>query len=341
MAHGSADYSIRLYKPLYVYNENTGNAVFLITDTGRVVVEPEASTSDLFSILAPALNTQNLFSATGNVAGSFSIGPYGAIKVVPYTGSTYFAYFWDAYSTLIPFLHFERQDKTKMLEADYAGNLYLAGALTLGSPLAVAHGGTGTTTGSITGTGALTFAAGGTNQNVTLTPSGTGHIVVNGRLGVGTSGPNFPIDIQLSGNAFTQLGISNTTSGTSAGAGLEMSLTAAHTNNLLHLGVLSAGFTSDGLLVPNAAFMYSYGQAAGLNIFTYDSYDLTLGTGNTARVTIKSGGNVGIGTPTPGSKLAVQGLTAYANNAAAITGGLAAGDFYRTGGDPHLGCVVP
>jgi len=53
----------------------------------------------------------------------------------------------------------------------------------------VANGGTGTSTGSITGTGALTFTAGGTNQNVTLTPSGTGDLVMNGytRLGGATA----------------------------------------------------------------------------------------------------------------------------------------------------------
>ena len=51
-------------------------------------------------------------------------------------------------------------------------------------------------------------------------------------------------------------------------------------------------------------------------------------------------GNVGIGTTTPHSKLAVVGLPAYANNAAAISGGLAAGDFFRDGGDPDHVCVV-
>jgi hypothetical protein len=41
--------------------------------------------------------------------------------------------------------------------------------------LPVANGGTGTSNGSITGTGALTFTAGGTNQDVTITASGTGN----------------------------------------------------------------------------------------------------------------------------------------------------------------------
>ena len=44
--------------------------------------------------------------------------------------------------------------------------------------VAVANGGTGTTTGSITGTGALTFTAGGTNTNVNLAPNGTGTVDV-------------------------------------------------------------------------------------------------------------------------------------------------------------------
>lgn len=33
-------------------------------------------------------------------------------------------------------------------------------------------------------------------------------------------------------------------------------------------------------------------------------------------------------------------LPVYANNAAAIAGGLAAGDFYRTGADPDPVCIV-
>lgn len=62
----------------------------------------------------------------------------------------------------------------------------------------VANGGTGTTNGSITGTGALTFTAGGTNQNVTLTPSGTGYTLLNGKVGIGTSTPFTSLHIQNS-----------------------------------------------------------------------------------------------------------------------------------------------
>jgi hypothetical protein len=51
-------------------------------------------------------------------------------------------------------------------------------------------------------------------------------------------------------------------------------------------------------------------------------------------------GNVGINTDTPTSKLHVVGLPVYANNAAAVAGGLTAGAFYRTGGDLDIVCVV-
>jgi hypothetical protein len=51
-------------------------------------------------------------------------------------------------------------------------------------------------------------------------------------------------------------------------------------------------------------------------------------------------GYVGIGTIDPKSALHVVGLPIYANNAAAILGGLTAGAFYRTNADPDPVCVV-
>ena len=54
-----------------------------------------------------------------------------------------------------------------------------------GTIIDVTKGGTGTNNGSISGTGALTFAAGSTNQNVFIKASGTGSVIV----GTGTSTP--------------------------------------------------------------------------------------------------------------------------------------------------------
>ena len=70
-----------------------------------------------------------------------------------------------------------------------------SGTLPLGS------GGTGTSTGSITGNGALTFTAGGSNQGVTLTPSGTGATVLNGQVGLGITTPNTSALLDLTSTA--------------------------------------------------------------------------------------------------------------------------------------------
>lgn len=83
--------------------------------------------------------------------------------------------------------------------------------------LPVANGGTGTSTGSITGSGALVFAAGGTNQNVTLTPSGSGYTLLNGNVGVGTSAPGAKLEVSsgatnVSGLKFTNFNSSSPTS---------------------------------------------------------------------------------------------------------------------------------
>ena len=53
-----------------------------------------------------------------------------------------------------------------------------------GTDVAVADGGTGTSTGSITGTTALTFSAGGSNQNINLVPTGTGKVSVSTTLAI-------------------------------------------------------------------------------------------------------------------------------------------------------------
>jgi hypothetical protein len=80
---------------------------------------------------------------------------------------------------------------TSVLSATALGSAVVSSSLTSVGTIAtgvweatdigVAHGGTGTSTGSITGTGALTFTAGGTDTNVNLVPNGTGIVDVGGK----------------------------------------------------------------------------------------------------------------------------------------------------------------
>ena len=63
-----------------------------------------------------------------------------------------------------------------------------------GNTIGIAYGGTGSTTGSITGSGALSFTAGGSNNNVNLVPTGTGTVdVANARI-TSVATPTQPTD---------------------------------------------------------------------------------------------------------------------------------------------------
>ena len=81
------------------------------------------------------------------------------------------------------------------------------------------------------------------------------------------------------------------------------------------------------------------GGNAGSNFYiaSFDDAGLWLHTPICIR---RSDGQVGMGTTDPKSALHVVGIPVYANNAAAIAGGLTAGAFYRTGADPDPVCVV-
>lgn len=63
-------------------------------------------------------------------------------------------------------------------------------ASALGDPVTIAHGGTATNSGSITGTGALIFTAGGAGNAVSLVPTTTGNI------GLGHSSPNTIVHVK-------------------------------------------------------------------------------------------------------------------------------------------------
>lgn len=74
--------------------------------------------------------------------------------------------------------------------------------------------------------------------------------------------------------------------------------------------------------------------------FTEIRFGVGDGAAPTDKMILTRQGRLGIGNLSPGSSLSVTGLPVFANNAAAIGGGLAAGDFYRTGADPDVVCVV-
>jgi hypothetical protein len=150
-------------------------------------------------------------------------------------------------------------------------------------------------------------------------PTSSIDIAASGNVGVGTASPVDLLDargnVKVSGSGITGIGFGD--AGTAMTSGglyvVRANLALTGLGNILHLG----GFD-------------------GLSFHTSD----TPGAPGTAKMVMDSTGKVGIGTTVPTSKLQVVGLSTFANNAAAVAGGLSVGAFYRTGGDPDVVCVV-
>jgi hypothetical protein len=125
-----------------------------------------------------------------------------------------------------------------------------------GTTVAVGYGGTGTSTGSITGTGALTFTSAAGNNNVNLVPTGTGIVDVGGKRVGNAADPTQSSD--LATKAYVD-GLSN-------GLDVKQSVIAASTTALTV--TYSNGSSGVGATLTNA------GTQAAL---TLDSIALTVG----------------------------------------------------------------
>jgi hypothetical protein len=129
----------------------------------------------------------------------------------------------------------------------------------------------------------------------------------------------------------TNVGDNNTAIGATAGA------------NTASSGCVCIGYGAGAYLTGNNQLVINNvrentlanEQSAAL---IYGQFSGTAGSLTNQFLTVN--GKLGINTITPHTALSVPGLPVYATNAAAISGGLTAGDFYRNGADPDVVMVV-
>jgi hypothetical protein len=142
-------------------------------------------------------------------------------------------------------------------------------------------------------------------------------VSATGNFGVGTTSPASLVEVvQPTTGEGT---VSNSAGGTTVtGVGTEFLNTFKVGDN-----VTIGGQTVAISAIANNTSMTT---AAITNANTNATYTLTGGS----RLVVKGNGRVGIGTTSPTSNLHVTGLPTFADNSAALAGGLTAGAFYRT-----------
>lgn len=159
--------------------------------------------------------------------------------------------------------------------------------------------------GTFNANSAISLSAGGTNQNITLTPSGTGVVTTPASVGIGTTTPSSLLTID--GGLITTINYAATPQiRFNYAAGTKASPTAIASS----VPVAAVyGFGYDGVSFRNTSgiLMYSDGAVSSVSSPGFILFATTPSgaTSTTERMRITSAGNVGIGTTTPTQKLSV------------------------------------
>ncbi|MFA5799316.1 MAG: hypothetical protein WC892_07140, partial [Patescibacteria group bacterium] len=187
----------------------------------------------------------------------------------------------------------------------------------------------GTKTYYFTATGATTwmrFASGGGTSTVDTVSVTGGNLFAAGNVGIGMLNPT-SFKLQVAGN----VGPSSTNAYDLGSAALSWKdIYASGTASLANVSstnIYASGYVSTTNLYVNglslgSAFVQngnSFGTTGTLG--TNDANNLSLETNNTSRLTILSGGNVGIGTVNPGMKMDIVGLSGLPVESGAVQNG--------------------
>jgi hypothetical protein len=162
---------------------------------------------------------------------------------------------------------------------------------------------------------ALELQAGGTNQNITLTPSGTGYTILNGYVGIGTTAPAVKLDVAGGAGNDSVMAI-HRQSADKYGSGLYVYKrgTTGDANAAVASGT-ELGYHSfygwDGTAYGRGAYALAKTTQAWTATGHGTAYQIATtpndSTTNAVRLTVDQSGYVGIGITSPGKALDVSG----------------------------------
>jgi len=159
--------------------------------------------------------------------------------------------------------------------------------------------------GTFNANAAISLSAGGTNQNITLTPSGTGVVTIPSNVGIGTTSPTATLSVN--GNI-------NLPAATTEARNIEIGTgRTGNGNSFLDL-VGDATYTDYGLRIirsntgANTNSLIIHRGTGGLYLQAQDAGSIGFQTSATNRLFIDASGNVGIGTVLP-----LTGTTTFVN----------------------------
>jgi hypothetical protein len=224
------------------------------------------ATVTTFAGLSSVTSTTFVGALTGNASTATTLATPRAINGVNFDGSADITVTADA-NTLTG---------TTLKSTVVTSSLTSVGTITTGvweaTDIGVAHGGTGSSTGSITGTGALTFTAGGSNTNVNLVPQGTGTVDVNGARISGLGAPTQDTDaatklyvdtvaeglsVKPAVRAATTANITATYANGTAGVGATLTIPATAS---LDIDGVTNWAQFDGILIKNQTSAFQNGR---------------------------------------------------------------------------------
>lgn len=150
-----------------------------------------------------------------------------------------------------------------------------------------------TSVGNITGSSGLTITAGGSNQNVVLTPSGTGYTLLNGSVGIGNSTPNNKLTIQAGDNK---------------DSGPIINLGGNAINQFESGRIRFTEVVTGATPFYQGAYLHYDGSNNLFHIGVHDNSDSLIASDTNAISIVRSSANVGIGTTNPSHSLTVSRL---------------------------------